>query len=51
MTVIAQLSIDDGKVEIDDEILVAVRRRVIADAEPTIEAVKLIRNQKRKRSS
>ena len=43
LTVIAQLSIDDGKVEVDDEILVAVRRRVIADVEPTIKAVKLIR--------
>ena len=40
--VIAQIGIDDGKVEVDDEILVVVWRRVLADVEVAVEPFELV---------
>ena len=40
--VVAKVSIDDGKVQIDDEILVVVGRRVLPNIEISIELLELI---------
>ena len=40
--VIAQVGIDDGKVEVDDEILVVVWRRVLPDVEVAVEPLELV---------
>ena len=42
IAVIPQVSVDDGKVKVDDEILVVIRCGVLTDVEVAIEPLKLV---------